>query len=152
MLSLPIFPAMTTLTIRNLPDPVRDRLRVRAAQNGRSMEAEAREALGRLYAPEPSHPERSAPERVRRLQETMAPFRSDTGNVSDELLADRREEARRENETERHEEERGEPPPITKSKTQVEKLARARAVLRRRVPEGTNLVDEFLAERRAMWG
>jgi hypothetical protein len=80
------------------------------------------------------------------------PVRSDTGNVSDELLADRREEARRENETERHEEERGEPPPITKSKTQVEKLARARAVLRRRVPEGTNLVDEFLAERRAMWG
>ncbi|MEC4613577.1 FitA-like ribbon-helix-helix domain-containing protein [Tsukamurella tyrosinosolvens] len=33
---------MATLTIRNLPDHVRDRLRIRAAHNGRSMEAEAR--------------------------------------------------------------------------------------------------------------
>ncbi len=36
---------MATLTIRNLPDRVRDRLRVRAAENGRSMEAEARTLL-----------------------------------------------------------------------------------------------------------
>ena len=36
---------MATLTIRNLPDEVRDRLRVAAAKNGRSMEAEARLAL-----------------------------------------------------------------------------------------------------------
>ncbi len=33
---------MATLTIRNVPDPVRDALRVRAAKAGRSMEAEAR--------------------------------------------------------------------------------------------------------------
>lgn len=33
---------MATLTIRNLPDSVRDALRVKAARNGRSMEAEAR--------------------------------------------------------------------------------------------------------------
>ena len=37
---------MATLTIRNLPDDVRDRLRVQAARNGRSMEAEARAILG----------------------------------------------------------------------------------------------------------
>ncbi|KXP02625.1 Arc family DNA-binding protein [Tsukamurella tyrosinosolvens] len=36
---------MATLTIRNLPDHVRDRLRIRAAHNGRSMEAEARMIL-----------------------------------------------------------------------------------------------------------
>lgn len=36
---------MATLTIRNLPDHVRDRLRVRAAENGRSMEAEVRTIL-----------------------------------------------------------------------------------------------------------
>ncbi len=36
---------MATLTIRNVPDDVRDRLRVRAAQAGRSMEAEARSIL-----------------------------------------------------------------------------------------------------------
>ena len=36
---------MATLTIRDLDDDVRDRLRVRAAQNGRSMEAEVRAIL-----------------------------------------------------------------------------------------------------------
>lgn len=36
---------MTTLTVRNLEDWIRDALRVRAAQNGRSMEAEVREIL-----------------------------------------------------------------------------------------------------------
>ena len=36
---------MATLTIRNLPDHVKDRLRIRAAHNGRSMEAEARMIL-----------------------------------------------------------------------------------------------------------
>lgn len=36
---------MAVLNIRNLPDDVHARLRVRAAQAGRSMEAEAREIL-----------------------------------------------------------------------------------------------------------
>jgi plasmid stability protein len=36
---------MASLTIRNLPDDVRDKLRVRAAQRGLSMEAEARAIL-----------------------------------------------------------------------------------------------------------
>jgi plasmid stability protein len=36
---------MATLLIRNLDDAVRDKLRVRAAEHGRSMEAEAREIL-----------------------------------------------------------------------------------------------------------
>ena len=36
---------MAVLTIRNLPDEVRDRLRLRAAQSGRSMEAEVRDIL-----------------------------------------------------------------------------------------------------------
>ena len=37
--------SMPTLTIRNLPDDVHRKLRVRAAHHGRSMEAEAREIL-----------------------------------------------------------------------------------------------------------
>jgi phosphopantothenoylcysteine decarboxylase/phosphopantothenate--cysteine ligase len=37
----------TTLTIRNLDEAVKQRLRVRAAQHGRSMEAEARDILSR---------------------------------------------------------------------------------------------------------
>jgi antitoxin FitA len=36
---------MATLTVRNLEDGLKARLRVRAAQNGRSMEAEARAIL-----------------------------------------------------------------------------------------------------------
>jgi plasmid stability protein len=36
---------MATLTVRNLDDGLKARLRVRAAENGRSMEAEARAIL-----------------------------------------------------------------------------------------------------------
>jgi plasmid stability protein len=36
---------MSTLTVRNLDDALKTRLRVRAAQNGRSMEAEVRAIL-----------------------------------------------------------------------------------------------------------
>lgn len=36
---------MSTLTVRNLDDDLKARLRVRAAEHGRSMEAEAREIL-----------------------------------------------------------------------------------------------------------
>ncbi len=36
---------MATITVRDLPDEVRDRLRVRAAGHGRSMEAEVRAIL-----------------------------------------------------------------------------------------------------------
>ena len=36
---------MATITVRNLDDALRDKLRVRAAEHGRSMEAEARVIL-----------------------------------------------------------------------------------------------------------
>ena len=39
------------LSIRNVDDAVRDRLRLRAARNGRSMEAEAREILSAAVEP-----------------------------------------------------------------------------------------------------
>jgi plasmid stability protein len=39
---------MATLTIRNLPDELHAKLRVRAAQNGRSMEAEVREMISQF--------------------------------------------------------------------------------------------------------
>jgi plasmid stability protein len=45
---------MATLTIRNLDDKVKRRLQVRAALNGRSMEAEAREALVEFVASSPA--------------------------------------------------------------------------------------------------
>lgn len=40
---------MATLTIRNVDDATRRRIQLRAARNGRSMEAEVREALSGLY-------------------------------------------------------------------------------------------------------
>lgn len=43
---------MAMLTIRNIPDEVHRTLRVRAAQHGRSMEAEVREILESAVSPE----------------------------------------------------------------------------------------------------
>ena len=44
----------TTLTIRNLEEPVKQMLRMRAASHGRSMEAEARDILTTAVRPIPS--------------------------------------------------------------------------------------------------
>ncbi len=48
---------MTTITIRNVDDELKERLKVRASEHGRSMEAEAREilreVLDRANKPEP---------------------------------------------------------------------------------------------------
>lgn len=47
---------MATLTVRNLDDDTKARLRLRAAQNGRSMEAEARAILrSTLHADPAAH-------------------------------------------------------------------------------------------------
>ena len=109
---------MATLTIRNLPDDVRDKLRIRAARNGRSMEAEAREAIAELISSERPRDAGTRAQSVARL----GAGRQD-GPVSDPA-----------------------------SETQSAKLERARAVLRRRVSPDRSLVDEFLRERRALWG
>jgi plasmid stability protein len=45
---------MATLTIRNVDETVKRRLQVRAALNGRSMEAEAREALAEFVVDSPA--------------------------------------------------------------------------------------------------
>jgi plasmid stability protein len=44
---------MSMLTVRNIPDDVHRALRVRAAQHGRSTEAEVREILRAAVKPEP---------------------------------------------------------------------------------------------------
>ena len=44
---------MASITIRNLDDDVKSRLRVRAAVNGRSMEEEARVILREAVGPKP---------------------------------------------------------------------------------------------------
>jgi plasmid stability protein len=49
---------MAAMTIRNLDDALKQRLRVRAAAHGRSMEAEAREILRTALAPSYKEPEK----------------------------------------------------------------------------------------------
>ncbi len=61
---------MATLTIRQLDDKIKQRLRVRAAHNGRSMEEEAREILRGALASSKG-PEKNLAESIREL---FAPF------------------------------------------------------------------------------
>jgi len=88
-------PAMATLTIRNFPDAVRDRLRVRAAENSRSMEAEAREILAEAVRTEERRAWPSAAERVARAQKLFAPHRPAGVSLVEELLKERRKAAAR---------------------------------------------------------
>ena len=88
---------MATLTIRNLPDEVRKELRVRAARNGRSMEAEARQviadAMGKSGSADLQAEWKGS---IREAQEAFAPFRNPKISAVDELIAERRLEAWRE--------------------------------------------------------
>lgn len=47
---------MATITIRNIDDTLKQRLRVRAAEQGRSMEDEARDILRSTLSTQPSQP------------------------------------------------------------------------------------------------
>ena len=85
---------MATLTIRNLPDPVRDRLRLRAAKRGRSMEAEAREVLAQAVAPDSAS--MSAAEVAARMRRAQAIIRAridPSRSLVDELIEQRRRES-----------------------------------------------------------
>ena len=83
---------MATLTIRNLPDDVHARLRVRAAKAGRSMEAEARSIIeSAVGLDEP----KASPEDLQRLVDELFGGNKSTG-VVDALIAERRREAARE--------------------------------------------------------
>ena len=50
---------MASLTIRRLPDNVKQELREVAARNGRSLEEQARRTLIASVRPEPEHPKKS---------------------------------------------------------------------------------------------
>ena len=91
---------MATLNIRNLPDEVHRRLRVRAAEHGRSMEAEARAILAAALTDEAS-PGRSRPSTAAKVRELQAFVDKLYGgkkpkNVVEELIAERRREFARE--------------------------------------------------------
>ena len=62
---------MSTLMIRNVDPAVKEQLRVRAAQAGRSMEAELRDILNKALQCEPKEREINVAEAIRRR---FAPF------------------------------------------------------------------------------
>ncbi|MDT8439797.1 MAG: Arc family DNA-binding protein [Wenzhouxiangellaceae bacterium] len=80
---------MAVLTIRNLPDEVRDRLRLRAAQAGRSMEAEVRDILARASLE--SGETLAADELQVWVDRLYGPCKPD--KVVEDLIHDRRREA-----------------------------------------------------------
>ena len=57
---------MANLTIRNVDAAVKERLRLRAARHGRSMEAEARRILSEAVAVDREEPEPNLAEAIRR--------------------------------------------------------------------------------------
>lgn len=87
---------MATLTIRNLDDKVHAALRVRAAQHGRSMEEEARQALSEAVgaATAPPDPDAAAA-KLRELVRAANNGRYPSDSV-DQFIAERRLEAARE--------------------------------------------------------
>lgn len=65
---------MTSITIRNLDDGLKRRLRVRAAEHNRSMEEEARDILRCALSEQPPTTAGSLAEAIRRLVEPYGGF------------------------------------------------------------------------------
>jgi plasmid stability protein len=84
---------MAVLNIRNLPDEVHARLRIRAAKAGRSMEAEARKILIEACGQE-EEPQLTA-EALQAWVEQLYGGNKPT-NVVEQLICERRAEAERE--------------------------------------------------------
>jgi plasmid stability protein len=80
--------SMATLTVRNLDDAVVRRLRIRAAENGRSAEAEHREILRSVLA------EGEPPLTRQQAATRLAAFRRRTAGRGSPAVADLLEESR----------------------------------------------------------
>lgn len=75
----------TTLTIRNLDERVKQKLRLRAARHQTSMEAEARQILTRAVdEPETARPPRT----VEEMRERLAAFRGTWKEAGDKRSTD----------------------------------------------------------------
>jgi antitoxin FitA len=84
--------AMATLTVRNLDDDVIRRLRIRAAEHGRSAEAEHREILRFVLIGDES----DQAEQRQRVAERLAEFRRRTGGRGSPSTAQLLDEVRAE--------------------------------------------------------
>jgi len=84
---------MASLTIRNLTDEVKAKLRLRAARHGRSMESEARAVLTAATEGSEGPSDEALDEIVAELQAALAPYKNPEVSLVDELIAERRLEA-----------------------------------------------------------
>jgi plasmid stability protein len=82
---------MAVLNIRNLPATVHRKLRIRAAEHGRSMESEARAILTEVCGGEEDWTVRDLPDLIAGLYGGNPP-----AHGVDDLIAERREEAKKE--------------------------------------------------------
>lgn len=73
---------MASITVRNLDEGLKRRLRIRAAENGRSMEQEVREILGEALGEEPPAPGEDLGSAIRRR---FAPLHAEFGDIELEL-------------------------------------------------------------------
>jgi plasmid stability protein len=67
---------MSSLLVRGLDDSIKAKLRIRAAEHGRSMEAEVREILNTTLS-KPPEKELNLAESIRRRFEPLGPFKLD---------------------------------------------------------------------------
>ena len=81
---------MASITIRNLDDNVKQKLRKQAAENGRSLEAEARDILSRNANESPSsHPIKTGLDLFRGIREAVEKYGGvDLEPFPDEVLAE----------------------------------------------------------------
>jgi plasmid stability protein len=85
---------MATLNIRNLPDEVHRRLRIRAAEHGRSMEAEARAILTEACAEQAATTQAEREAALRLMQARLRRLYGDRdpSSVVDQFIAERRQD------------------------------------------------------------
>jgi antitoxin FitA len=138
---------MATLTIRDFPDKLRERLRARAAGNKRSMEAEVRHILTQALAPE-----RLTVGKTVKLLESVA-RRGTLGGVSGFEEPAKKWKGR----GKRTAKDALDLLSAQERKVMSPQAQRALQQLRemfgvRDKDPNKSMVDEFLAERKAMWG
>ena len=82
-----------TLTIRNLDEGVKQKLREQVARHQRSMEAEARELLARAWEEETLRPPRTVDEMKERLEAVRGIWNEHAGGRdSDEIMREIRDD------------------------------------------------------------
>lgn len=76
---------MATITVRNLDEGLKRRLRIRAAENGRSMEQEVREILSDVLGEQPPAPTEELEDLGAAIRKHFAAVHAEFGDVELEL-------------------------------------------------------------------